>query len=96
MCQIYASQDPGRFELTARSLRIDGYSTSIRMENAFWDVLERMAQSEGRTLNNLIAKLHREVASARSEPVNFTSILRASCLIYLETPDQGRRGSEAA
>ncbi|KIT14933.1 ribbon-helix-helix domain-containing protein [Jannaschia aquimarina] len=96
MCEIYARQDPKRYELTSRSLRIDGYSTSIRLENAFWDVLERMAQSEGRTLNDLIATLHREASGDRNVPRNFTSVLRSSCLIYLEGTDQGRRDSEAA
>lgn len=96
MCSIYSRQDPDRYALTTRSLRIDGYSTSIRLENAFWAVLDRMAESEGRTLTDLIARLHSEVAASRDGPVNFTSILRASCLIFLETPDQGRMASAAA
>lgn len=96
MCSIYSSQDPERFALTTRSLRIDGFSTSIRLENAFWDVLERMAEAEGRPLSDLIAALHSEVDEGREGPVNFTSILRASCLIFIETRDQGRRVSVAA
>ncbi len=96
MCSIYSRQDPDRYALTTRSLRIEGYSTSIRLENAFWEVLERMAQSEGRPLTDLIARLHAEVEASREGPVNFTSILRASCLIFLESRDQGRRASTAA
>ncbi len=96
MCSIYSWQDPARYELTTRSLRLDGFSTSIRLENAFWDVLERMAQSEGRSLSDLIARLHEEVVANRDGPVNFTSILRSSCLIFLERSDQGRMGSAAA
>ncbi|WP_102108725.1 ribbon-helix-helix domain-containing protein [Oceaniglobus roseus] len=96
MCSIYSRQDPDRYALTTRSLRLEGYSTSIRLENAFWEVLERMAASEGRALSDLIAELHREVESRREGPMNFSSILRASCLIFLENHDQGRSGSVAA
>lgn len=96
MCSIYSRQDPDRYALTTRSLRIDGHSTSLRLENAFWDVLDRMAESEGRPLSDLLARLHSEVAATREGPVNFTSILRASCLIFIESRDQGRTAPRAA
>ena len=96
MCNIYAGQDPERYALVTRSLRIDGFSTSIRLENAFWDVLEQIAFSEGRSLPDLLSKLHQEVTASTDAPVNFTSILRSSCLIFLENRDQGRRETAAA
>ncbi len=96
MCSIYSRQDPERYALTTRSLRLEGFSTSIRLENAFWEVLERMAVSEGRALTDLIAKLHHEVSAVNDGPMNFTSILRASCLIFLETRDESLSASAAA
>ncbi|QFU07300.1 hypothetical protein PARPLA_01177 [Rhodobacteraceae bacterium THAF1] len=90
MCGIYSKQDPERYALTTRSLRLDGYSTSIRLENCFWDVLERLAEDEGRPLSQVLSDLYAEAVSDRDGPTNFTSILRASCLIYVEGSDQGR------
>ena len=90
MCGIYSKQDPQRYALTTRSLRLDGHSTSIRLENCFWEVLEGLAQDEGRPLSEVLSELYAEVVDQREGPTNFTSILRASCLIYIEGSDQGR------
>ena len=95
MCRIYAQQDPERYALTTRSVRLDGYSTSIRLENCFWAVLERMADEQGRALSDLLSELHAEVTSRREGPTNFTSILRASCLIFLEGSYEGRNSVAA-
>ena len=95
MCNIYSGQDPARYEVTSRSLRIDGHSTSIRLENAFWDVLERMADSEGRPVNDLIAALWHEAVAIRDARMNFASVLRSSCLIFLEASDRDEDGDEA-
>lgn len=95
MCSIYSRQNPDRYALTTRSLRLDGYSTSIRLENAFWDVLDRMAATEGRSLTELLSELYDEVVANREGSMNFTSILRSSCLIFLETAAQEYRAIAA-
>ena len=38
MCQIYSSAEPARYESEARSLRIQGCVTSVRLENEFWKI----------------------------------------------------------
>ena len=43
MCQLFAHQPQRDYESQTRSLRIDGHSTSIRLEMAFWDTLEEIA-----------------------------------------------------
>ncbi len=40
MCQIYASTEPTRYDSEARSLRIQGSVTSIRLEKEFWSILD--------------------------------------------------------
>ena len=37
MCRIFAGQDPGRYAPETRRLRLNGQSTSLRLEAAFWD-----------------------------------------------------------
>ncbi len=85
MCRIYASQDPHRYALTTRRLRLNGQSTSIRLENAFWQVLDEIAQGGGTTTPAFVSKLHTEVLERHGEPANFSSVLRCTCLVYLET-----------
>ena len=84
MCGLYADQDPGRYAGTTRSIRLGGHSTSIRLEQAFWDVLDRIADCEGKTTPALISELYGEVMARDGGPANFTSLLRCSCLLFLE------------
>ena len=82
MCQIFAGQDPSRYESVTRRLRLNGQSTSIRLENAFWNILDRIADADGVSTPAFISKLHSEVLQTQGEPVNFTSLLRTACLIF--------------
>jgi predicted DNA-binding ribbon-helix-helix protein len=84
MCRIYAEQDPHRYALTTRRLRLNGQSTSIRLENTYWQILDDLAAAEGMTTPGFMSKLHSEVLEQHGEPANFSSVLRCTCLIYLE------------
>ncbi|MHA6345397.1 ribbon-helix-helix domain-containing protein [Roseivivax sp. CAU 1761] len=84
MCQVFAGQNPARYTSTTRRLRINGQSTSIRLENAFWDIIDEISEGDGMTTPAFISKLHSEVLELRGEPENFTSLLRSACLIFLE------------
>ena len=84
MCQVFAGQDPHRYASETRRLRLNGQSTSIRLENGFWQVLDEMSQNEGITTPTFISKLHAEVLELRGEPENFTSLLRCTCLKFIE------------
>ena len=57
--------------------------TTLRLENQFWDILREIAEVDGMTTNQLIAKLYEEVMDYRGEMVNFASFLRVSCTRYL-------------
>ena len=83
MCQIFAGQDPASYECETRSLRLNGQSTSIRLEAAFWGMLDRIAEDEGFSTPGFISKLHAEVLELHGEARNFTSLLRCVCLQYL-------------
>lgn len=88
MCRIYAGQDPGRYRPETRHLRLNGQSTSLRLEAAFWDILDQMAEAERLSTPGFISKLHDEILLLHGEARNFSSILRCSCLIWLaqQTP----------
>ncbi|HWK47426.1 MAG TPA: ribbon-helix-helix domain-containing protein [Stellaceae bacterium] len=84
MCRIYASQDPNDYEPITRSIRLNGLTTSIRLEAAFWAILDELAESEGTTTGRFVSTLHDEVLIRHGETPNFTSMLRVTCLLYVE------------
>lgn len=64
-----------------RSLRIHGHSTTIRLERAFWNVLEELAASESVTVASVVTKIydHCQVANQK----NLASCLRVVCLKFI-------------
>lgn len=83
MCDIFVKADPHLYECRARSIRLHGAVTSIRLENLFWNALEEIAARDGMTPSQLITKLYDELVEYRGEIDNFTSFLRVCCLRYL-------------
>lgn len=84
MCRIFAGQDPDRYTLETRSMRLNGQSTSIRLEKSFWAILDEIADSEGLSTPAFVSRLHDEVLELYGEPKNFTSLLRCTCLVHRE------------
>ncbi len=83
MCRIFATQDPASYALVARALRLNGHTTSIRLEAAYWAILDEIAANEGLTTPRFIGKLYDEVLDWHGEVANFTSMLRVTCTLYL-------------
>ncbi|MBR0876981.1 putative DNA-binding ribbon-helix-helix protein [Bradyrhizobium japonicum] len=82
MCNFFAHQPQRDYESQTRSLRIGGHCTSIRLELAFWDTLEEIADKENMSLGKFLTTLYNEVLDHHGEVNNFASLLRCSCLIY--------------
>ncbi len=90
MCQLFAGQPRENYESFTRSLRLNGQSTSIRLESTFWRILDNIAEAESLSTPQFVSKLHSEVMAKYGEVQNFTSLLRCTCLVHLEkatTPD---------
>jgi predicted DNA-binding ribbon-helix-helix protein len=85
MCRLFAGQDPDRYSLETRRMRLNGQSTSIRLENAFWRILDEIAAGEGVSTPAFVSKLHSEVLELHGEQQNFTSLLRCTCLLHGES-----------
>ena len=83
MCRIFAGQDPDGFTSVTRSIRLSGHSTSIRLETAFWRILDEIAASQDLSTAKFLSTLHDEVIELRGEAPNFTSMLRTTCLLHL-------------
>ena len=68
-------------------MRLHGYSTSIRLEAAFWATLEEIAAKEQLSLARFVATLYDEIVEKIGSVQNFTSFLRVTCLHYLRNQD---------
>jgi len=84
MCHVFASQDPEIYRTITRSVRLNGFSTSIRLEALFWSILDQIAKREGMSTGRFISTLHDEVLQLRGEVGNFTSLLRVTCSVFIE------------
>ena len=84
MCQIFAGQDPANYAFETRSVRLMGYTTSVRLEARFWVVLEEIAQKQEMTMGHFLSLLYEEALHTHGEISNFASLLRCSCLNYLD------------
>jgi predicted DNA-binding ribbon-helix-helix protein len=96
MCRIFASQDPASYAPVARALRLSRHMTSIRIEAAYWSILDEMAAREGMTTSRFIGKLHDEVLDWHGEVKNFASMLRVTCTLYMRTRGDPERRPEVA
>ncbi|SMP82498.1 Predicted DNA-binding protein, contains Ribbon-helix-helix (RHH) domain [Desulfonatronum zhilinae] len=83
MCQLFINANSDLWKSQTKSLRIDGVSTSIRIENFFWSTLEEIATRDRMTVNQLITRLYFESIDADHDLGNFTSFLRVCCARYL-------------
>lgn len=62
-----------------RSISIKGHRTSIALEPAFWDALDRAARADGRSLADLVAEVDRR-RLGESPPPGLASALRVYAL----------------
>jgi predicted DNA-binding ribbon-helix-helix protein len=97
MCHLFASQCPDSYAFETRSIRLNGQSTSLRLERVFWGILEEIAADEGMSVPRFISTLHQEILLLRGEVPNFTSLLRCICVTARTSVEPGGRArAEAA
>ena len=92
MCEVYASTPAGRYESSTRSLRLSGFVTSIRLENEFWWILEKLSAEQQLTVPQFVTEIHDEVLARQGEVRNLASLLRVCCARYLERQIPEREG----
>jgi predicted DNA-binding ribbon-helix-helix protein len=95
MCHLFASQPPDSYAFETRSIRLNGQSTSVRLEKVFWTILEQIAAAQGLSVPRFISTLHSEVVQMWGEVANFTSHLRCICLVAVEEGGARRDGKSA-
>jgi predicted DNA-binding ribbon-helix-helix protein len=89
MCKVFINADPQLYEFQARSIRLHGVATSLRLEKMFWDVLADIGARDAMTVPQLIVKLYDELHATGADLGNFASFLRVCCTRYLALQTMG-------
>ncbi|OED64130.1 hypothetical protein A165_10075 [Vibrio tasmaniensis ZS-17] len=69
----------------SRSVRVLGHTTSISLENKYWEILDEISRKENMSRGMIISKIYQEAIDNDVKINNFSSILRTVCVIYLES-----------
>jgi predicted DNA-binding ribbon-helix-helix protein len=89
MCKIFSKQPVEAYTCQTRSVRLSGHSTSIRLEGAFWNILEEIADHQDMSLGKFLSLMYDEVLEMATDEEkmssNFTSLLRCACLTYVSS-----------
>ena len=80
MCEVFAGQPRENYEPITRNLRLNGQSTSIRLERSFWKIIDLMADEEGVSTPLYMWTLFFAFFELKKKKKNFTSLLRCACL----------------
>lgn len=92
MCEIFSKQPPEAYLSQTRSVRLSGHATSIRLEGAFWRILEDLAANQDMSLGRFLSTLYDEFLEFTHDDhnlsSNFTSLLRCACLNYVNLLDR--------
>ncbi|MBO6548871.1 MAG: ribbon-helix-helix domain-containing protein [Rhizobiales bacterium] len=87
MCEIFSKLPIEDYSSQTRSVRLSGHATSIRLEGAYWKILEELARKQDMSLGRFLSLMYDEVLELTNDEVtistNFTSLLRCACLTYV-------------
>lgn len=87
MCHIFAGQDPHNYQYVTRSVRLGGYSTSVKLERKFWEILDLIADEQSLSTPKFLCRIYDEAIEINGVVKNFASLLRCACALYLAEPN---------
>jgi len=66
----------------ARSIRLNGFATCLRLEQVYWDILGDMAQLNSCSVSTLLSHVDREVQLRHGGVRNFSGLVRVVCVVH--------------
>ncbi|WLH13886.1 ribbon-helix-helix domain-containing protein [Pseudomonas hefeiensis] len=66
----------------ARSIRLNGFATCLRLEQVYWDILGDMAQLNSCSVSTLLSHVDREVHLRHGGVRNFSGFVRVVCVVH--------------
>lgn len=66
----------------ARSVRLNGFATCMRLEQVYWNILGRMAEDHCCSVGTLLSRVDREVHLRHGGVSNFSGLVRVVCVVH--------------
>lgn len=70
----------------SRSVRLNGFSTCLRLERVYWHILDRIAGANRCSVSAVLSYLDREVHLRHGGVRNFSGLVRVVCVAWLLDP----------
>lgn len=67
----------------ARSVRLNGLATCLRLEEVYWNILSEMARINCCSVNTILSHVDREVHLRHGGVKNFSGLIRVVCVTHL-------------
>jgi predicted DNA-binding ribbon-helix-helix protein len=67
----------------ARSVRLNGLATCLRLEEVYWNILSEMARVNSCSVNTILSYVDREVHLRHGGVKNFSGLIRVVCVTHL-------------
>ncbi|WP_202368852.1 ribbon-helix-helix domain-containing protein [Pseudomonas sp. MWU318] len=65
----------------ARSVRLNGFATCLRLEQVYWNILGDMAGHNGCSVSTLLSHVDRQVHLRHGGVKNFSGLVRVVCVM---------------
>ncbi|MGF6392504.1 ribbon-helix-helix domain-containing protein [Pseudomonas plecoglossicida] len=74
----------------SRSVRLNGFSTCLRLEAIYWKILQHIAETNDCSVSAVLSYLDREVHLRQGGVRNFSGLVRVICVAWLLDPPSAR------
>lgn len=81
-----ADFDMRQTQPVSRSVRLNGFSTCLRLEAVYWGILERIAAANQCSVSAVLSYVDREVHLRQGGVRNFSGLIRVICVAWLQQP----------
>ena len=75
--------DMGLAKPLSRSVRLNGFSTCLRLEQIYWNILTEIARLNACSVSALLSYVDREVHLHYGGVKNFSGLVRVVCVVHL-------------
>ncbi|MDO9343764.1 ribbon-helix-helix domain-containing protein [Pseudomonas pergaminensis] len=74
--------DMGLSKPLSRSVRLNGFSTCLRLEQIYWNILTDIARINACSVSALLSDVDREVHLRHGGVTNFSGLVRVVCVAH--------------
>ncbi|WP_313646815.1 ribbon-helix-helix domain-containing protein [Pseudomonas sp.] len=85
-----ADFDMQQIQPVSRSVRLNGFSTCLRLEAVYWGILEQIAAANRCSVSAVLSYVDREVHLRQGGVRNFSGLIRVICVDWLLDPPAAR------